>query len=98
MTWPERIRAAIISLFGSRLVVELRAEIEDLKTQRDYFRTRAERLELIVLAPKMKEPVVPRIEAQVVTGRKTWKQIQEEHAEQHKREMEAAAKKAKETN
>lgn len=100
MTWPERIRGAIIALFGSRLVLQLRAEIEDLKTQRDYFRTRAERLELISLAPKTREqtPAI-RPDVAVITGRKTWKQIQEDHAEQHRREMaEVAAKKAKEQN
>lgn len=100
MNWPERVRSAINTLLGSELVVELRREIEELKTQRDYFKARADRLELVLLAPKvMSQPPAPRSDAQIVTGRKSWKQIQEEHAEQHKREMaEAAAKKVKEQN
>lgn len=100
MTWPERIRGAIRTLLGSELVVELRREIEELKLQRDYFKARSDRLELVLMAPKLREqpPGAPPLGTQMVSGRKTWKQIQEEHQEQHKRELEAAAKKAKEQN
>lgn len=73
----QRIRSFLHELFASRYSGELEREIEDLKRERDYFRGRAERLELRLM-PSQSPAVIPSNFRPV--GRKTFAQVQEEHA------------------
>lgn len=76
------IRDAIETLFSSRLVVQLRHDLEEARAQRDYFKGRAERLELLLTQPRLanrdldnpSSPQHPRSHS-VVGGRKTWGQL-----------------------
>jgi hypothetical protein len=78
-----RFRLFLDTLLTGRLVLEYRRELEEMRVQRDYFRGRAERFELMLtelrarrVAPVEKEPRTPH-----AAGRKSWKQIQKEHRE-----------------
>lgn len=81
-----KTREFLSALFGSKLVVQLRAEIEEAKRERDYFRGRCERLELKqeAAAEKAATPVVvaPRIHREhAPSGRKLWPAIVKERRE-----------------
>ena len=77
-----KTREFLSALFGSKLVVQLRAEIEEVKRERDYFRGRCERLELkqeiaatpVVVAPRIHREHAP-------SGRKLWPAIVKERRE-----------------
>ena len=49
MKYAQLIREFLRSLFGSRFIFELQQEILELRKEREYFRGRAERLELMLL-------------------------------------------------
>lgn len=80
------IREFFRALFGSQLVVELRAERDEARRERDYFRGRNERLELMIL-PQRTTPKTERADwrrdnpggATQVGGRKSWAQIEREN-------------------
>lgn len=81
MVNAQSIRDAIETIFTGRLVLQLRADLEEARAQRDYFKGRAERLELQLLQPRSaarqaeaNDP--PRTHnSRVVGGRKTWGQL-----------------------
>ncbi len=56
MTPAERIRSFIDTLFPNRSVIQLRNQLADAQKERDYFRARADRLELIVLNRPVAQP------------------------------------------
>ena len=77
-----RIREFLETLFTSKLVVQLHADLDEARKQRDYFKGRAERLELLLTQPRVANrdlapgpqagsPTTPRAHP-VVGGRKTW--------------------------
>lgn len=77
-----RIRDFFETLFTGRLVLQLRADLDEARSQRDYFKGRAERLELQLLQPRIAARQVdvntaePRVHSSAtVGGRKTWQQI-----------------------
>lgn len=45
----ERLREIFDALFTRRIVIQLRADLEEARRERDYFRARADRLELMLL-------------------------------------------------
>ena len=76
------IRDFIETLFSSRLAVQLRHDLDEARSQRDYFKGRAERLELQLLQPRIAarqadaNPAEPRAHPTgTIGGRKTWQQI-----------------------
>jgi hypothetical protein len=77
----QNIRNFFETLFTGRLVLQLRADLEEARCQRDYFKGRAERLELQLLQPRsaarqQEASDPPRIHnTRVVGGRKTWGQL-----------------------
>lgn len=83
------IRDFIETLFSSRLVVQLRHDLDEARSQRDYFKGRAERLELQLLQPRIAarqadaNPAEPRAHPTgTVGGRKTWQQLIKERRAQ----------------
>lgn len=96
MKYAAAIREFFSALFGSKLVVELRAELTEARRERDYFRGQFERMQLIAMprsAPLV--PRAPRPEGLTQPGtRRTWAQIL---AENTKAQNELAAKKTEET-
>ena len=80
LTFANRTREFLSALFGSKLVVQLRAEIEEAKRERDYFRGRCERLELRQELAATPTPIAPRVHKEhAPTGRKLWPGIVQEH-------------------
>lgn len=93
ISFAQRTRDFLCTLFGSKLVLQLRLEIADLKVERDYFRGRVERLEMARDLSEQQKRVaaVPRKEHDLspVGGRKTWPQIQREHREKVREALKA---------
>lgn len=94
MNFAAKIRSAIETLFVSHLVLQLRADLEEMQRQRDYFKARADRLELILLAPKTERPksTAPPANTSPV-GKKRWIQVQ---LEDRQRQLKEAAEKKSE--
>lgn len=92
LTFAHRTREVLSALFGSKLLVQLRADLEEAKRERDYFRGRCERLELareqkpVVVAPRTPRDMSP------LGGHKTWKQVQAEHREKIQQQVAEAEK------
>ena len=79
-----RIRDFVETLFPNKLVLQLRADLDETRTQRDYFKGRAERLELLLTQPRLanRDLDAPGSTPQrvahpsgTVGGRKTWQQV-----------------------
>ena len=92
MKWAQAIRDFFSILFQSKLVVELRREIEDIKTERDYFRGQFERMQLIANPPRIVS-TQPRTAAPAGAtrpgGRKTFAQLQAENTQRIRDEIAA---------
>ena len=88
-----QIRDWLRGLLGSRYAMHLEAELDEMRSERDYFKGRAERLELMLL-PKRQEQSAASVSAASV-GPKSWLQVQQEWDEQQQAEQ-AAESKAKE--
>ena len=79
----KRIRDFFETLFPNKLVLELRAELNEIRHERDYFKGRAERLELLLTQPRVANREItgssapdPRTHTSgTVGGRKTWQQV-----------------------
>ena len=79
----KRIRDFFETLFPNKLVLELRAELNEIRHERDYFKGRAERLELLLTQPRVANreitgssaPHPPTHISGTVGGRKTWQQV-----------------------
>ena len=88
----QRIREIIDTLFISRLTLQLREDLAELRDDRDYFKGRCERLELMLLEAQRPMPRVQTPIGVAPMGRKTWSQIQAEAyqkiAEEEKAEKE----------
>jgi hypothetical protein len=101
MKYAQWIRDFLSTLFGSKLVVELRAEVAEARRERDYFRGQLERANLIThpqrptIAPRPDWRQTDPAGVTVVGGRKTWAMIQ---AENTQRIAEEAATKSKKEN
>lgn len=97
----QNIRDSFSVLFGSRRIEDLKAELAEARKERDYFRGRADRLELMLLSPLVQKPIGPRaaLDPRPI-GRKPWIQVQAEELQKQedafKKEQEA--KKAKGAN
>ena len=82
LTLAASIREFIETLFSSRLVIQLRHDLDEARSQRDYFKGRAERLELQLLQPRIAARQADANSAELRThptgtlgGRKTWQQV-----------------------
>ena len=75
-----RIRAWIRGLFASRYSMQLEADLAEAKRERDYFKGRAERLELMLMPNR--NPIVAADKPVLHPARRTWAQVQEDHARQ----------------
>jgi hypothetical protein len=86
----KRIRDFFETLFPDKLVLQLRADLDETRKQRDYFKGRAERLELLLTQPRvanrdLSDPVVAGQRRPTQThagGRKLWPQIVAERRQQ----------------
>lgn len=94
MTFASRVRQFFVDLFGHRTstlyVNELKERLAKSEGMTDYFRDKADRLELRLIPP----PVVRGARApqdMKPVGRKTWAQVQREHAEELKKQEQAEA-------
>lgn len=94
MTFASRIRQFFVDLFGHRTqtlyVNELKERVAKSEAMTDYFRDKADRLELRLIPP----PVVRGIRSlqdMKPVGRKSWNQVQAEHAEKIRQQEEAEA-------
>lgn len=77
-----RLRQFLHGLFGSRYVMQLEQDVAEVKRERDYFKGRAERLELMLLPnhnPIARQAVQTKLQAPM---RKTWAQIEAENAKE----------------
>ena len=78
MKFAQAIRDFLSTLFGSKLVLQLRADLEETRKERDYFRGQFERMQLLAI-PRSITPLGPRIRepqgATQVGTRKSWAQI-----------------------
>jgi len=94
LTFAHRTREFFSTLFDSKLLVQLRADLEEAKRERDYFRGRCERLELAREADKKPVVIAPRPQRDLspVGGHKTWKQVQAEHREKIQQQVAEAEK------
>ena len=96
-TLARRIRDFFETLFPDKLVLQLRDELNETRHERDYFKGRAERLELLLTQPRvanrdLSAPAGPGerpVHPLHVGGRKTWAQLVKE------RRVELADKAAK---
>ena len=99
-TLARRIRDFFETLFPDKLVLQLRDELNETRHERDYFKGRAERLELLLTQPRVANrdlstvqdsgaPGRLRATSGTVGGRKTWAQLVKE------RRVELADKAAK---
>lgn len=94
----QRIREFFSVLFGSRRIEDLKDALAKTEKERDYFRGRADRLELMLLGtPRLgaeRRPVSVTRETTPI-GRKFWPQVQAEYIleQQEKAAKEEAAKK-----
>jgi hypothetical protein len=92
------IREFFAALFGSKLLVQLRADLEEARRERDYFRGRNERLELMLL-PQRTTPQTTRADwrtnnpggVTLTGGRKSWAMIERENRIQQEAEAKAEA-------
>ena len=95
MTWKP-LRQLITDLFGPspRALYEsaLKDQLVNVTKERDYFRTRSERLELRLIPEPAMRPIRPPANSTPI-GRKTWAQVQAEHAERIKKELAEEAQK-----
>jgi hypothetical protein len=93
MKYAQAIRDFLSTLFGSKLVLQLRADLDERTRERDYFRGQFERMQLMAIPRSA--PVVPRQPrpegATQVGARKSWAQIV---AENTQKQNELAAKEA----
>ena len=79
----KRIRDFFEVLFPNKLVLQLRADLNEIRHERDYFKGRAERLELLLTQPRIANRDIstvgteqPRVHPSgTVGGRKTWQQV-----------------------
>jgi len=92
MNFADRIRSFFDSLLPRRAVLLLSAELAEARKERDYFRGRCERLELM-LVPSPAPRIVRPTGTQVPIGRKTWVQVQVENADRIAKEIEAEQQK-----
>ncbi len=103
MTFASRIRQFFVDLFGNRTstlyVNELKERLANAEHLADYFRDRADRLELRLIPPPVVRGVRSPADMKPV-ARKTWAQVQAEHADKLKQQAddEAAAKAAQGAN
>jgi hypothetical protein len=84
---------AFKSFFTSKLVLQLRADLEEARHERDYFRGKVDRLEMVLM--RLPEPVSrPRtVPANVEpVGRKSWAQVQEEWLEKQQEALKSKSK------
>lgn len=90
------IRDWFDTLFTGRLVKQLRDDLTEARHERDFFKGRAERLELMLWEAKRIQPIAARAPANLkAVGHKSWEQVQQEFLDKQ-REEEAQAKPAKE--
>lgn len=94
VSFAQRTRGFFSALFGSSLLVQLRADLDEARRERDYFRGRCERLELAREAEKKPVVVAPRPPRDMPTvgGHKSWKQVQAEHREKIQQQVAEAEK------
>ena len=83
----QTIREFFSVLFGSRRVELLERELIEARKERDYFKGRCDRLELMLLTPRTPANILPRNQANPqAVGRKTWAQVQREDFERQMKE------------
>jgi hypothetical protein len=103
MTFASCIRQFFVDLFGHRTstlyVNELKERLAKAEETLDYFRDKADRLELRLIPPPVVRGARSPADLKPV-GRKTWAQVQAEHGETLKKQAddEAAAKAAQGAN
>ena len=92
MTFASRVRQFFVDLFGHRTqtlyIAQLKERLAKSEAMTDYFRDKADRLELRLIPP----PVVRGIRSpqdMKPVGRKNWKQVQADHAEELRKQAEA---------
>ena len=90
-----RIREFFATLFGSRRIEDLKQALAKTEKERDYFRARADRLELMLLqGPKVPAPAERRpagSPTNLPVGRKFWPQVVADWNAQQKIEAEQEA-------
>jgi len=92
-----RIVAFLESLFGvstrNLYIEQLKSDLDECRHVRDYFRSRCDRLELLLLPNQVQRERKP-IDVRP-SGRKSWAQVQQENSEKIKKEIEAEQAKAR---
>ena len=86
MKFGQAIRDFFSALFQSKLVLQLRADLDEAKRERDYFRGQCERLQLLTQPrpqtrpqPKPDWRETPPQGATQIGQRKTWAELQAEN-------------------
>ena len=79
---------ALKSFFTSKLVLQLRADLDEARHERDYFRGKVDRLEMVLMRLPEPAPMRKAVPANVEpVGRKSWAQVQEEWLEKQREEL-----------
>jgi hypothetical protein len=85
MTWALRIREFFRVLFAPAPHEPCQAEkfltaaLDEMRRERDYFKNRADRLELMMLPSPVLREKMPRTNPGTIIGRKPFEQILEDH-------------------
>ena len=95
MKFGQAIRDFFSALFQSKLMLQLRADLEEAKRERDYFRSQMERFQLMSqprLQPRPDWRETPPAGATKIGGRKTWAELQAENTKKIADELQAKQK------
>jgi hypothetical protein len=96
--YAQAIRDFFSILFGSKLVVQLRADLEEAKKERDFFRAEMQRYQMFTsrsqVIPSPRNNPAPG-QATKVGSRRRWAEIQAENTERNRKILEEQAAKAK---
>ena len=95
MRFAQAVRDFFSALFQSKLVLQLRADLDEAKRERDYFRGQCERLQLLTQPRPQPRADWRETQPQGATkigGRKTWAEIQAENTKKIADELQAKQK------
>ena len=95
MRFAQAIRDFFSALFQSKLVLQLRADLEEAKRERDYFRSQMERFQLMSQPRPQPRPDWRETQPQGATQvgkRKTWAELQAENTKKIADELQAKQK------
>jgi hypothetical protein len=83
----QAVRDFFRQLFGSRYIAQLELDLIAMRQEREYFKGRAERLEMMLMERRYPQPAPLAHPTVPLEGRKTLAQLQKELTEREESEM-----------